>query len=101
MRIVTLRLFNSVSVSFIDKRTGRNIQHAMPTLQRQSIYSRLAGYEDVNDAERLSVDHVMRTITGKKDKGKKAARANTMWSFETDILTQQENLRNLSDINSK
>ena len=27
-----------------------------------------AGYEDVNDAERLSVDPVMRAITGKKDK---------------------------------
>ena len=48
-----LGLFDSVSTFFIDKRTGRNIQHAVPTLLRQSIYSRLAGYEDVNDAERL------------------------------------------------
>ncbi|MFC1606719.1 IS1380 family transposase [Candidatus Latescibacterota bacterium] len=96
-----LGLFNSVSTVFIDKRTGRNIQHAMPTLLRQSIYSRLAGYEDVNDAERLSVDPVMRAITGKKDNCKQAASANTMGRFETDILTQQENLRNLSDINGK
>ena len=71
----------------------------MPTLLRQSIYSRLAGYEDVNDAERLSVDPVMRAITGKKDNGKQAASANTMGRFETDILTQQENFRNLSDNN--
>lgn len=35
-------LFDSVSASFIDKRTVRNIQHAIPTLLRQSIYSRLA-----------------------------------------------------------
>ena len=63
-----LGLFDSVSTVLSDKRTGRNIQHAMPTLLRQSIYSRLAGYEDVNDAERLSVDPVMRAITGKKDK---------------------------------
>ena len=48
-----LGLFDSVSANFHDNRTGRNIQHAMPTLLRQSIYSRLAGYEDVNDAERL------------------------------------------------
>ena len=95
-----LGLFDSVSVSFIDKRTGRNIQHAMPTLLRQSIYSRLAGYDDVNDAELLSVDPVMRVITGKKDTGKQAASTNTMGRFETDILTQHENLRNLSDINS-
>ena len=81
---------------FIDKRTGRNIQHAMPTLLRQSIYSRLAGYEDVNDAEQLSVDPVMRAITGKKDKGKQDARTNTMGRFETDILTQQEWVRSFA-----
>ena len=69
----SLGLFDSVSEVFIDKRTGRNIQHDMPTLLRQSIYSRLAGYEDVNDAERLSVDPVMRAITGKKDNSKQAA----------------------------
>ena len=37
-----LELFDSVSTVFNDKRTGRNIQHAMPTLLRQTIYSRLA-----------------------------------------------------------
>ncbi len=55
-----LGLFYSVSAGFIDKRTGLNIQHSMPTLLRQSIYSRLADYEDVNDAERLSIDPVIR-----------------------------------------
>jgi len=96
-----LRLFDSVSANFHDNRTGRNIQHAMPTLLRQSVYSRLAGYEDVNDAERLSVDPVMRAITGKNDKGKQAASTNTMGRFETDILTQQENLASLSDVNGR
>ena len=80
-----LGLFDSVSASFIDKRTGRNIRHAMPTLMRQSVYSRLAGYDDVNDAELLSVDPVMRAITGKKDNGKQAASTNTMGRFETDM----------------
>ena len=61
-----LGLFESVSATFQDNRTGRNIHYAMPTLLRQSIYRRLAGYEDVNDAERLSIDPVMRAITGKK-----------------------------------
>jgi hypothetical protein len=36
-----------------DSRTGRNTRHALLPLIRQSIYSRLAGYEAVNDAERL------------------------------------------------
>jgi len=94
-----LGLFDSVSANFHDNRTGRNIQHALPTLLRQSIYSRLAGYEDVNDAERLSIDPVMRAITGKNGKDKQAASANTIGRFETEILTQRDNLRNLSDIN--
>ena len=38
-----LGLFDSVSTVFNNKRTGRNIQHDMPTLLRQSIYSRLTG----------------------------------------------------------
>jgi hypothetical protein len=94
-----LGLFDSVSANFHDNRTGRNIRHAMPTLLRQSVYSRLAGYEDVNDAKRLSVDPVMQAITGKKDNGKHAASTNTMGRFETDILTQRENLVSLSNVN--
>ena len=63
-----LGLFDSDSTVFNDLRTGRIIQHDMPTLMRQSIYNRLAGYEDVNDAQRLSIDHNMRKITGKRIK---------------------------------
>ena len=96
-----LGLFDAVSTALSDQRTGRNIQHAMATLLRQSIYSRLAGYEDVNDAERLSVDPVLRAITGKKAPNQQAASVNTMGRFETEFLTQRENLAGLSEINGK
>jgi hypothetical protein len=39
-----------------DLRRGKNVQLPLSDLLRQSIYSRLAGYEDVNDAVRLSQD---------------------------------------------
>ncbi|MDH4220913.1 MAG: IS1380 family transposase [Candidatus Aminicenantes bacterium] len=93
-----LGLFESVSTFMNDRRTGRNIQHDMTNLLRQSVYSRLAGYEDVNDAERLSVDPVMRAVTGKK---KNAASANTLGRFETEILPQKKNLEGLSKINGR
>ena len=37
-----------------DSRRGKNTQFPFADLLRQSVYSRLAGYEDLNDAERLS-----------------------------------------------
>lgn len=49
-----------------DSRRGKNIQLPLADLLRQSIYSRLAGYEDVNDAERLSQDPTFRLIGSKK-----------------------------------
>ena len=47
-----------------DSRQGSNKQHQLVPLLRQSIFSRLAGYEDVNDAERLCVDPAMRHVVG-------------------------------------
>src|SRR5262245_10251770 len=49
-----------------DARTGKNGRHALAGLFRQSVFGRLAGYEDVNDAERLRHDPAMRWIVGGK-----------------------------------
>jgi hypothetical protein len=45
-----------------DARTGKNGRHALLGLLCQSVFGRLAGYEDVNDAERLRHDPAMRWI---------------------------------------
>src|ERR1700693_2075651 len=49
-----------------DSRHGKNIQLPLADLLRQSIYSRLAGYPDVNDAARLSQAPTFRLI-GSRD----------------------------------
>jgi Transposase DDE domain group 1 len=59
--------------SLADARTGKNGRHALVGLLRQSIFSRLAGYEDVNDAERLRHDPAMRWIVGGKASHSRAA----------------------------
>ena len=41
-----------VEVTLIDLRKGKNTQHELIGLLRESIYSRLDGYEDTNGAER-------------------------------------------------
>jgi hypothetical protein len=49
-----------------DPRMGRNFHFALPDLFRQSIYSRLAGYEDTNDAERLAQDPAFRMLASRE-----------------------------------
>ena len=85
-----------------ESRSGRNVQHQFVALLRQSVYSRLAGYEDTNDAERLSDDPTMRVIVGRRGgPERKAASTNTMSRFETEVVTQDGNVEGLDLLNAK
>lgn len=82
-----------------DSRRGKNIQLPLSDLLRQSVYSRLAGYADVNDAERLSQDPTFRLIGSKKILERGAALTSRLHSFETGVLTQADNLAGLAALN--
>ena len=69
-----------------DTRTGKNGRHALVGLLRQSVFGRLAGYEDVNDAERLRHDPAMRWVVGGKAALGAAASPSQMGRFETRWL---------------
>ena len=79
-----------------DSRRGKNTQLPLADLLRQSVYSRMAGYEDVNDAERLSQDPTFRLIGSKKIWERGAALTSRLQSFETALLTEEENLAGLA-----
>jgi Transposase DDE domain group 1 len=82
-----------------DSRRGKNIQLPLADLLRQSIYSRLAGYADVNDAQRLSQDPTFRLIGSRKIWERGAALTSRLQSFETEVLTQADNLAGLAALN--
>ncbi len=75
---------------------GKNIQLPLADLLRQSVYSRLAGYEDMNDVERLSHDPTFWLIGSEKIWERGAALTSRLQSFETELLTQDENLAGLA-----
>ena len=66
---------------------------------RQSVYSRIAGYEDVNDAERLSQDPTFRLIGSEKTWDRGAALTSRLQAFETEMRAEEENFQSSARIN--
>ena len=78
-----------------DCRCGKNTQFPLADLLRQSVYSRLAGYEDVNDAERLSQDPTFRLIGSEKIWNRGAVLTSRLQTFETEMLAEGHLTRRL------
>jgi hypothetical protein len=96
-----LGLSDLASDALHDSRRGKNTTHRLDGQFRQSVFGRLAGYEDVNDAERLSLDPVMRQIVGGRAVDAQAASASQMGRFETETLALPENREALADLNGQ
>ena len=94
-----LSLTDSADEFLKESRTGKNILHQLIPLLRQSVYSRLAGYDDTNDADRLSQDPALRVVVGWKGPDRNAASTSEMGRFETELLTQKENLKGIERLN--
>jgi len=82
-----------------DSRRGKNTQFPFVDLLRQSVYSRLAGYEDLNDAQRVSQDPTFRLISSEKIWDRGAALTSRLQTFETEMLAEEENFAGLAGLN--
>ncbi len=96
-----LDLTASAAAQLQDTRTGQNARHSLTALLRQSIFSRLAGYEDLNDAERLRVDPALRAIVGGRARDYTAASTSEIARFETETLSTRANLNRLMDLSGQ
>jgi hypothetical protein len=94
-----LGLEKLIAEQLSDSRQGLNKQFTLADLLRQSVYSRLAGYEDLNDAERLAADPTFRLISSQRIWDRGAALTSTLHWFETELLTREENLIGLMALN--
>src|ERR671929_2068462 len=84
-----------------DTRTGQNSRHTLVAQFRQAVFGRLAGYEDVNDADRLAHDPAMRWIVGGQAATGQAASTSQMGRFETEVMTEAKNLAALTDLSGR
>ena len=93
-----LGLSDLAGATLLEYRRGKNTRHLLTGLLRQSVFGRLAGYEDVNDAERLARDPAMRAVVDRTGPDRQAVSTSQMGRFETGWLTSEANLAALSDL---
>jgi hypothetical protein len=93
-----LGLTDLAGAALSECRRGKNTRHLLTGLLRQSVFGRLAGYEDVNDADRLAHDPAMRAVVGREGLDRRAASTSQMGRFETAWLTSEANLAALTDL---
>jgi hypothetical protein len=65
------------------------------------VFGRLAGYEDVNDADRLGRDPAMRWVVGGRAVTEQAASTSQMGRFEASAMTSATNLTALADLSGR
>jgi hypothetical protein len=93
-----LGLTGIVGDAMVDSSTGKNSLRAQ---FRQSVFGRLAGYEDVNDAALLGADPAMRWIVGGQAVMGQAASTSQMGRFETELLAKEVNGTALADLSAQ
>ena len=79
-------------------RRSKNTRHLLTGLFRQSVFGRLAGCEDFNDADRPAYDPAMRAVVDRSGLDGRAASTSQVGRSETAWLTSEANLVALADL---
>ena len=95
-----LELTDLAGMVLSECRRGKNTRHLLTGLLRLSVFGRLAGYEDVNHADRLAHDPAMRAVVDRQGLDRVAASTSQMGRFETAWLSTDANLAVLADLSS-
>lgn len=96
-----LGLHDSAGGFLRDTRTDHNRLHSLVCLLRLPVLGPLAGYEDMNDADRLALDPVMRQVVGGWAVDGNAASTSQMERFETEALATTDNRAALADMSGQ
>ncbi len=87
-----LSLTDTGADALADARTGKNGRHLLVGLLRQSVFGRLAGYEDVNDADRLC------PLPRRPKDGQNRATTSGIWGMSNQTLLRREGPMRISAV---
>ena len=81
-----LGLLSSLAKSLSDSRQGGKVQHGIEELLRERVLALACGYEDLNDAHRLSGDPIFKLVVGRDPvSGEDLASQPTLSRFEGSV----------------
>jgi hypothetical protein len=80
-----LGLIKAMSRSISDRRDASRVRHEIEALISQRVYGLACGYEDGNDAAKISSDPVMKLISGRDVAGQDLASQPSISRFENSV----------------
>lgn len=93
-----LGLSDLAGAALSECRRGKNTLHLPTGLFRQSVFDRLAEYEDVDDTDRLAFDSTVHAVVDRTSLDRQTSSTSQMGRFETDWLTSEVNAAALVDL---
>ena len=88
--------FGELVQQYLTDSRAKNVRSPFADLLRESVCSRLAGYEDLSDTERLSQNPTFTLIGPEKTWDRGAALTSRLQTFETERLAEEENFAGLA-----